>query len=294
MLLRTVLVLALTAAVFAQSPAPPATTLVERVSDTAFIQLESPSFNQLDARHQALAYWLMQASIAIDPIIYDQLSQNGLREKRVLEEIMSHTTGIAAEPIGKIRQFALLFCADRGNHNENTGQKFLPTFTFDELKAAALKAQGAGAFKAGYGDLPALATADAVGREIDALKASLFDPNVEPVTTAKTPPPGKDILQASSNTYYQGVSLAELKNFKELNPLNSRVAKGTDGTIREQVYRAGTPDGKVAPGLYATYLKKANECLEKARAVADPAQAKVIAGLIRFYQTGDPKDWLEF
>ena len=28
--------------------------------------------------------------------------------------------------------------------------------------------------------------------------------------------------------------------------------------------------------------------------MADPAQAKVIADLIRFYQTGDPKDWLQF
>ena len=64
--------------------------------------------------------------------------------------------------------------------------------------------------------------------------------------------------------------------------------------IREEVYRAGTPDGKVPPGLYATYLKKANEYLEKARDVADPAQATVIADLIRFYQTGDPNDWLQF
>jgi dipeptidyl-peptidase-3 len=28
--------------------------------------------------------------------------------------------------------------------------------------------------------------------------------------------------------------------------------------------------------------------------LADPAQAKVIGGLITFYQTGDPKDWLQF
>ena len=42
--------------------------------------------------------------------------------------------------------------------------------------------------------------------------------------------------------------------------------KGADGVIREEVYRAGTPDGKVPPGLYAVYLKKAIEYLEKARA----------------------------
>src|SRR5436305_7911681 len=170
----------------AQPNAQPAGPLVERVADTGFLQLEADSFGQLDARQQALAYWLTQASIAIDPIIYDQLSQYGLRQKRLLEEIMERPSGIPPPAAAKIREFALLFWANRGNHNENTGQKFLPTFTFDELKAAALQAQTNGAFKSGYADLPALATADALGRELDALRPSLFDPALEPITTAKT------------------------------------------------------------------------------------------------------------
>ena len=62
--------------------------LVERVGDTAFIQVRAPSFQALSPRQQALAYWLTQASIAIDPIIYDQLSAYGLPQKRLLEEIM--------------------------------------------------------------------------------------------------------------------------------------------------------------------------------------------------------------
>ena len=64
--------------------------------------------------------------------------------------------------------------------------------------------------------------------------------------TAKTPPPGQDILQASSNTFYQGVTLADLKGFEEQYPLNSRVVKDANGALREEVYRAGTPDGTVA------------------------------------------------
>jgi len=284
-LIRSVLVLAFAA----QS-----SSLVERVGDTAFIQLQADSFTQLDARHQALAYWLTQASIAIDPIIYDQLSPYALREKRLLEEIMSHTTGIAPASLTKIRQFTLLFWANRGNHNENTSQKFLPTFTFEELRAAAVQAQSNGAFKSAYADLAPLTTADALERELDALRGSLFDPAVEPTATAKTPPAGQDIIQASSNTFYRGVTLQDLKNFRETHPLNSRVIKGADGTVREEIWRAGTPDGSVAPGLYAPYLKKANEFLEKARAVADRPQAQVIGDLIRYYQTGDPKDWLQF
>src|SRR5262249_11558192 len=134
---------------------------------------------------------------------------------------------------------------------------------------------------------------DALKKELADLNAAIFDAGFEPMTTAKTPPAGKDIIQASANTFYQGVSLADLKGFTERFPLNSRVVKDATG-IREEVYRAGTPDGKIPPGLYAPYLKKAIECLQRARANAEPAQATVIDDLIRFYQTGDPKDWLQF
>ena len=282
MIFRIVLALAIVAIADTVNP------LVERVGDTGFIQLEADSFSRLDARQQALAYWLTQASIAIDPIIYDQLSQYGIREKRLLEGI------VAIEAPAGIRSFALLFWANRGNHNETTAQKFLPAFTFEELQRAAHTAQDRGAFKTAYADLAPLATREALDRELAELRSALFDPNVEPTATAKTPPPGKDILQASSNTFYRGVTLNDLKTVTERYRLNSRVVKGSDGTVREEVYRAGTPDGRVPPGAYATFLKKAIGHLEKARAVADPAQARVIGDLIRYYQTGERSDWLQF
>jgi dipeptidyl-peptidase-3 len=278
---------------FAQA-GKPAAPVAERVGDTGFIQLEARSFETLDARQRALAYWLTQAAIAIDPIIYDQLSQYGLREKRLIEEIMARPAGIPAGAATKIREYALLFWANRGNHNDTTGQKFLPGFTAAELEAAAMAAHRNGGFRSAYADLPPLATTAALQRELGDLRAALFDASVEPITTAKTPPPGLDIIQASSNTYYRGVTLADLKGFRERYPLNSRVVKGADGVVREEVYRAGTPDGTVPPGLYAVFLKKAIEHLEKARQVADPAQARVIAHLVRFYQTGDPQAWLDF
>src|ERR671939_1879949 len=141
---RAIAIVASACVTGAQTPSKSA--LVERVGDTGFIQLEAESFRALDARHQALAYWLTQASIAIDPIIYDQLSQYGIREKRLLEEIVAHHEGIPADTFDKIRRYALLFWANRGNHNENTSQKFVPTFTADELQQAALKARANGAF----------------------------------------------------------------------------------------------------------------------------------------------------
>jgi dipeptidyl-peptidase III len=280
---------------FARSEKPSAKSpLIARVGDTGFIVVTADSFQSLSLKQQALAYWLTQASIAIDPIIYDQLSAYGLREKRLLEEIVAHPEGIDPKTMTRITEFTELFWGNRGNHNDETAQKFLPTFTFDELKTAAMIAQKNGAMKTRYADLPAISTPMQLEKELEALRASLFDPNFEPMDTAKSPKPGMDIVQASSNTFYPGLSLADLKGFHDEQPLNSRVVRDSKGNLHEEVYRAGTPDGKIPAGLYATYLRKANDYLEKARTFADPQEAQVIDDLIRYYQTGDPNDWLKF
>ena len=123
--LRTALFLLLTGAAVAADHS----TLADRVGRTGFVQLEAESFQTLSLKEQTLAYWLTQASIAIDPINYDQNSIWGLRQKRVLEAIVSHAA--AANP--KVVAFTKLFWANRGNHNDMTAQKFLPEFSFDEL-----------------------------------------------------------------------------------------------------------------------------------------------------------------
>ena len=269
--------------------------LVDRVGNTGFVQIHAGSFNDLSPREKELAYWLTEAAIAIDPIIYDQLSWYGLRQKRLLEEIVSHPEGIDAATMTKIVDYAKLFWGNRGNHNDLTAQKFVPDFTFEELQTAALKAQTNGGFQSRYADLPAISGEEALKKELGDLKASIFDPEFEPMMTAKSPQGGKDTVQSSANSFYgPGVTLADLKNFKSKYPLNSRVVKQPDGSLKEEVYRAGTPDGSVPPGLYATFLKRANEYLAKAQAVAEPQQAKVIGALIRFYQTGAYDDLIEF
>jgi dipeptidyl-peptidase-3 len=256
--------------------------LVDRVGTTGFVQLEAESFQKLPLKEQTLAYWLSQASIAIDPINYDQNSIWGLRQKRLLEAIVSH----AAPANPKITAFTKLFWANRGNHNEMTAQKFLQEFSVEDLKTAAASALRSGGFK---GMSPA-----ELDRELEALRPSLFDADFEPTITAKSPQGTLDMLQASANNFYYGVSMADLKNFHDRHPLNSRLVKSDSGRLVEEVYRAGTPDGKIPAGRYAQFLKKANEYLEKAQGYAEPGQDQAIAALIRYYQTGDPADWVRF
>jgi dipeptidyl-peptidase-3 len=275
------------------APAAENSSLVDRVGSTGFVQLEAESFKTLPLREQTLAYWLTQAAIAIAPINYDQNSIWGLRQKRVLDEILPRPQGVDPNVLRKITDFTKLFWANCGNHNEMTAQKFLPDFTFEELKAAATQALRNGAFQdAGYGSKPLNLVQ--LGAELAALRAPLFDAAFEPTITAKSPEGGRDILQSSANNFYFHVSLADLKGFAEKYPLNSRLVKDPTGKLSEEVWRAGTADGKVPPGRYAQFLKKANEYLEKAGAMAEPGQAKAIAALIRYYQTGDFADWLAF
>ena len=168
----------------------------------------------------------------------------------------------------------------------------LPAFTFEELAGRSAEGASGGAFKSPSGDVPALDIGGGRQEELADLQASIFDATFEPIMTVKTPPPGKDILQASSNTFYQGVSLEDLKDFQERYPLNSRVVKDAAG-LREEVYRAGTTGRQGACRSLRDLPAKAIGFLEKARGYAEPAQATVIGDLIRFYQTGDPKDWLQ-
>jgi dipeptidyl-peptidase-3 len=290
-LLAAAIVFSCSAPTLAQRPTPARgtrrperTSLVERVGSTGILQVEAESFRSLSPRQKVLAYYLSQAAIAVDPIIYDQMSRFGLRQKRILEGIVSHTRGIPAPLLKKITDYTKLFWANSGNHNGYTAQKFLPDFTPAELERAALQAARNGGLRM---------TPDELRKELGELRQSFFDPAFEPMSTAKSPQGGLDIIRASSNNFYgPNVTLADLKNFQERYPLNSRVVKRPDGTLVEEVYRAGTPDGSAPPGLYAEYLKKAISYLEQARPYAEPGQAEVIDKLVRFYQTGEYRDWV--
>jgi dipeptidyl-peptidase III len=268
----------------AQTAAPAPSPLVGWIGDRGLLQVESPSFPRLPLPQKLLAYHLSQAAIQLDPVFYDQMSAYGLTAKRLLGALAEHPERLPAASRQAIVDYATRFFSNGGNHDETTGLKFLPGFSFETLADAAGQARAQGA---------PLGTEAQLAATLKELRAPLFDPAFEPKLTEKNPPPGEDILTASGNNYYQGVTLKDAAGFAEKHPLNSRLVK-RDGKLVEEVYRAGTPDGKVPPGRYARELAAVDRELEAAAQVADPAQAKVIRALVRFYQTGDPRDWDAF
>lgn len=257
--------------------------LVRMIRDTGFVQVQAPGFNDLTPQEQLDAYWLSMAAIAVNPIAYDQNSVYGLREKHLLEAILTHSKGIDPAVLEKIRDYTILFWGNQGNHNEFSSVKFLPDFTSAELRAAAQQALKNGA---------SLGTPTQVDEELKTLDKPFFDPNFEPMLTDKNPPNGEDPLQASSVNYYSGLTLKDLAGFTDHYELNSRLVMH-DGKIEQQIYRAGTPDGKIPPGLYARELKQAIDFLQNARQYAPDSQKKVIDDLIRYYETGDRADWIQ-
>ena len=270
-------------AAVAATGAPPG-PLVERIGDRAFLQIESRSFPQLTLRDKTVAFHLARAAIQLDPIFYDQMSEYGLDEKRLLGALVEDPSQLPDEARAAIVSYAKLFFANGGNHNETTNKKFVPEIPAETFGRAAETARQKGARLGSRASLAAL---------LARLRRPLFDAAYQPSITVKNPPAGKDILTASANNYYAGVTTKDLDAYKENHPLDSRLAK-IDGKLVEDVYRAGTPDGKVPPGRYARELAAANRELEKAAAAADPEQARVIRALVRFYQTGDLNDWHDF
>jgi dipeptidyl-peptidase-3 len=246
--------------------------------------VRAPSLPALPLRQKLLAFHLAQAAIQLDPVFYDQMSSYGLAAKRLLGALVEDPSRLPPASRPKIVEYAKLFFANHGNHDETTSRKFLPAFTAAELRLAAEQARARGA---------RLGTAAQLAATLRELEAPLFDPRYQPAITDKSPAGGADILTASSNHYYQGVTMADLEGFVERYPLDSTLVK-RGGRLVEEVWRAGTPDGKVPPGRYAAELAAVNRELAAAASFADAGQAAVIRALVRFYQTGDPADWRAF
>lgn len=271
----------------ATGPSDVQTFFVERLGHDAVGRMFAPGVPELSRDEKRVAWYLTLAAHAGEEIAYDQLGWDTVALKRLLEGVYLFGREGHAEPgsfDAKLADYLARFYGQSGNHDQVTGQKFVPTFTPAELEAAAVRAMKAGA-PFGVKDEAALKT------WLGGLGRSLFDAGFEPQLTAKTPPAGQDLLTASANTAYgRGVSLKDLEGFQEKNPLNSRVVK-VDGKLVEQVFRAGTPDGKVARGLYAEDLSRVIAGLREAAKSTSKDQKAALGKLVRYFETGDLKDW---
>jgi dipeptidyl-peptidase-3 len=252
--------------------------LLETVEDAAVVQLYADGFERLPLREKTLVWHLSQAALAGRDIFYDQKHEDALAMRRVLEAIITNAEGIDPATLDAIEQYTKLFWINNGPYNNLTARKFVLTTTPEAFAAAARRAAASGAaFPTGPGE------------PVDALLARLqpmfFDPDVDPIVTNKTPPPGQDILTASANNLYSGVSLKDLQGFRERYPLNSRLVK-RDGRLVEEVYRLN--------GRYGAQIAEVVRHLEAAIPFAPEPTAKALRALITWYRTGEDADRVKY
>ena len=245
--------------------------LLERIGEAAVVQLYADGFEHLSTRDKILCWHLYQAALAGRDIYYDQRYAHNLEMRAVLEAVLRHPAGVDPEALHAIKAYTKLFWINTGPFNNLTARKFVPTFPPEVLSAAVAAAVANGA------RLP-LREGESHSDLLARLHRPFFDRDFEAVVTSKTPGPGRDILQASANNQYVGVSMADLEGFEERFPLNSRLVKQADGLV-EEVYRVG--------GRYASEIARIVEHLESAIPYATAPMARALEALVRFYRTGD-------
>ena len=258
--------------------------LLDRVDDAAVVQLYADGFADLPLNDKVLIWHLYQAAIAGRDIFYDQKHENALEMRGILEQIISHPAGVDAQTLAEIQRYTKLFWINNGPYNNLTARKFVlkcpPQAFADAAKTASTN-----------GAKFALASGESLEAALARLQPMFFDPAVDPIVTNKTPGAGKDILAASANNLYDGVTMPDLNGFVEKNGLNSRLVKrppspnasgGSGGSLVEEVYKID--------GRYDTQIREVVRHLEAAVPFASQPMANALRALIRWYRTGDDGD----
>jgi len=259
----------------ASTEAPPDRTyLLERVGEAAVVQVYADGFRALSLREKTLAWHLSRAAIAGRDIFYDQRYAHSLEMRDLLEAIICHPSHVDPATLAEIWRYLKLFWINTGGYNNLTARKFVLTCGPDRLAAAAHQAARAGArFTPRPGE--------SLDEMLERLCPMFFDPEFDPTVTAKTPPPGQDILTASANNLHVGATMADLDGLKERYPLNSRLVK-QDGRLVEEVYRVG--------GRYGAQISEIVRHLEAALPFAPESTARALRALITLYRTGEETD----
>src|SRR4029079_3306533 len=127
------------------TPPPDRKYLLERVDDAAVAQLYADGFSSLPLDQKILIWHLYQAALAGRDIYYDQRYAHNLEMREVLEEILTHASGIDAGTLAEIQRYTQLFWINTGPYNNLTARKFVLKCPPDAFAAAAAQAARNGA-----------------------------------------------------------------------------------------------------------------------------------------------------
>ena len=247
--------------------------LVDEFADLKIMRYQVPGWDELSLQQKKYVYHLAEAAKYGRDIIWMQNCKDNLAVRKVVENIIANYKGDRdCADYKAFETYAKRLFFSNGIHHHYAEDKFFPECP-QEYFASLMTAVGNEA-------------------ECAVLLPVIYDPAVYP---ARKVMDGKDIVAESAVNFYEGVTREEVEALyasmidpEDKTPvsygLNSRVVKGEDGVVREEVYKIG--------GLYGKALEKICKELKKAARYAEnETQKAYTADLIEYYRTGDLKLW---
>ena len=247
--------------------------LVDEFADLKIMRYQVPGWDDLTLQQKEYVYHLAEAAKYGRDIIWMQNCKYNLEVRKVLENILENYKGDrTCESWAQFETYAKRVFFSNGIHHHYSEDKFFPKCSQEYFQDLMTE----------------------VGEEAKCaeLLPVIFDPAIYP---ARKDMHAEDIVAASAVNFYENVTRAEVEALyaamtdpSDKTPisygLNSRVVKGEDGKVYEDVYKVG--------GLYGAALEKICAELALAAEVAEnETQKAYIADLIAYYQTGDLKLW---
>ena len=251
--------------------------LLDEFADVKVMRYQVPGWDGLSLQQKEYVYHLAEAAKYGRDIIWMQNNKYNLDIRKMLENALVNYDGDrTSEDYAKFETYAKRVFFSNGIHHHYAEDKFIP-----ECPQAYFQS---------------VMESVGEGERFASLKEIIYNPAVLPQrkSTDKT----GDIVAESAVNFYEGVTKAEVEKFyadmvdpSDKTPvsygLNSKVVKGKDGVIFEDVYKVG--------GLYGAALEKICAELDKAAAVAEnQTQKDYIADLVAYYKSGDLKLWDEY
>lgn len=248
--------------------------LIDEFADLKIMRYRIPGWDQLTLRQKEYVYHLGEAAKYGRDIIWMQNCEVNLPIRKAVETIISEYDGDReCKDYQDFLVYAKRLFFSNGIHHHYAEDKFFPECSRDYFRS--------------------LLAATGQETSADSLLEWIYNPDIFP--QRKSIDKTGDIVAKSAVNFYDGVTRAEVEKFyadmadpDDPQPisygLNSKLVKGADGVIREEVYKVG--------GLYGAALEKIVAELGKARAFAEnTTQEKYIDLLMEYYRTGDLKLW---
>ena len=249
--------------------------LIDEFADLKIMRYQVPGWDGLTLQQKEYVYHLAEAAKYGRDIIWMQNCKHNLQIRKAIENILDNYSGDrSTAEFAQFETYAKRVFFSNGIHHHYAEDKFFPECSREYFAGLM----------------------SAVGAWDDVLLEIIYNPEL--LKQRKSTDKSGDIVAESAVNFYEGVTKAEVEKFyadmtdpKDETPisygLNSRIVKGDDGKLYEDVYKVG--------GLYGPALEKICAELEKASLVAEnDIQKAYIADLIAYYRSGDLKLWDEY